>query len=60
MSSVISDAVHMNSIVFTFLFLGGAGSCHGALVTAAWASPATSLLEESGKMGNAITQETKE
>lgn len=60
MSSVISDAVHMNSIVFTFLFLREVGSYHRDLVTAAWASPATELLEESGKMGSAIAQETKE
>lgn len=32
MSNVISGAVHMNSIVFTFLFLRGVGSYHKALV----------------------------
>lgn len=60
MNYVISDAVHMNSVVFSFLFLRGVGSHHRALVTVGWASPASSLLEESGKMGKAIAQETKE
>lgn len=49
MSNMISDAVHINSIVFTFLFLKGVGSYHRALVTAGWASPSHHCWKNLGK-----------